>query len=453
MSFWKDELIQANSAHGSLDLTAIHNFIEKVTVFTQLEAGSVSFSPEVDEIFTQYASTLAQQGLGDVAVKYARSQSSRAVELRHRLSRGNKARGNVATPSPWDKVNIGASREAGGRQAQNRSQNHNQNRNPNQNRAGGGGQNAGARGYQQQQQQHHHQQQHHRQQYNNQYQQQPQPASSQPQPTSTPYQQQQQLPPGWTSMVDPGSGRTYYANQQTGVTQWDPPPSVSAVSHRPANGGEGGGVGGTAASSAGGPTLANKYGDGFVSSASNPQLAAQYGNVGTANPYNGEARPAGANVSGSSTGTPERNIGAIGGGSGAIGGNGSGNARGSLTDAGGTGQSRSREIPPEEMLIVDGLSAIIGSLNEMHLTPSERKQVAEISKSYDCLVSKLSRSPMTCTARTIETLRSLVSCLNARDYATASKHNAELANECWKTEKDWLRGIKFCIQIASKKGV
>jgi len=35
-----------------------------------------------------------------------------------------------------------------------------------------------------------------------------------------------QLAPGWVSAVDPASGSTYYYNEQTGETQWEPPQSV-----------------------------------------------------------------------------------------------------------------------------------------------------------------------------------------------------------------------------------
>lgn len=36
-------------------------------------------------------------------------------------------------------------------------------------------------------------------------------------------QQGQGLPPGWISGVDPSSGAQYYYNEQTGVSQWEPP--------------------------------------------------------------------------------------------------------------------------------------------------------------------------------------------------------------------------------------
>ncbi|KAL1508369.1 hypothetical protein AB1Y20_004479 [Prymnesium parvum] len=34
------------------------------------------------------------------------------------------------------------------------------------------------------------------------------------------------LPPGWTSAVDPASGRTYYSNPMTNETSWEPPAAV-----------------------------------------------------------------------------------------------------------------------------------------------------------------------------------------------------------------------------------
>ena len=33
----------------------------------------------------------------------------------------------------------------------------------------------------------------------------------------------QELPAGWSMGVDEASGATYYYNEQTGQTQWDPP--------------------------------------------------------------------------------------------------------------------------------------------------------------------------------------------------------------------------------------
>ena len=101
----------------------------------------------------------------------------------------------------------------------------------------------------------------------------------------------QALPPGWVAVQDPSTGQTYYANQSTGESSWEPPvaaapaPELVATSysgHTPSSSAQ------TTKSSFGATPadstalkVASKYGDGFVTSASNPQLAEQYGNVGT----------------------------------------------------------------------------------------------------------------------------------------------------------------------------
>lgn len=41
-----------------------------------------------------------------------------------------------------------------------------------------------------------------------------------------PHLQMSSLPGGWVAAVDPGSGRTYYANTVTGVTSWEVPAEV-----------------------------------------------------------------------------------------------------------------------------------------------------------------------------------------------------------------------------------
>jgi protein transport protein SEC31 len=76
---------------------------------------------------------------------------------------------------------------------------------------------------------------------------------------------------------------TYYANQNTGESSWDPPmpdaplpEPISMNGNSKFNGN---------ASSLKTQKVANKYGDGFVTSASNPKLAEQYGIIGTSNPY------------------------------------------------------------------------------------------------------------------------------------------------------------------------
>lgn len=414
VAFWKEELDRANRG-GETDVMALHAFIEKVTVFSQTET-KYEFPPGVQAMFTQYAESLANQGLGNIGMKYATSQSQECAELRDRLWNGadDKRAAGRQPGFPWGKLNVGISPEAGG-VARPKPQVQQQQQGGGGQQRGGGGylqQRVGGQGYGQQQQQVQQQQQ--------QVQQQPQQTPANP-----------GLPPGWLAMQDPGSGRTYYANQQTGQTTWDPPPMPMPAAPIPEPQVIQPPVQATTPNKSftgGAANLANKYGDGFVSSASNPELAAQYGNIGTANPYNGAARPAGANVAGSSTGTPHH------------------------VQAAPAPEPEPvrQEIPPEMMGVVNGLKGLIEQLGACQLGTTEKKQLGEISKGAEVLFVRLA-TPNAVDGDTAGKVQALVAALQGRDYGTAGNLSTALANTVWKQHKEWLKGIKFLIQICGKK--
>ena len=144
--------------------------------------GQGNWGPDVDALFNKYANDLAQQGATSVAAKYIRGNGEEAAALRERIASKERS--------------LEAVRAAARAKEQQEQQ---------------------AKAYKKQQEQQAVAQQQQQQYNNNQYsQQQPQ----QPVPA--------QLPPGWLAMQDPTSGRTYYANQQTGQTTWDPPPGAPA---------------------------------------------------------------------------------------------------------------------------------------------------------------------------------------------------------------------------------
>lgn len=45
----------------------------------------------------------------------------------------------------------------------------------------------------------------------------------------------------------------------------------------------------------------------------------------------------------------------------------------------------------------------------------------------------------------------MVNAIRNRDYGTASAIQTALVTHEWKEHKDWLRGVKFLIQLTSKK--
>ncbi|GMH60232.1 hypothetical protein TL16_g03004 [Triparma laevis f. inornata] len=380
VQFWTAELEVAPER-----VLALQEFVEKVTIFSQGEEREWG---EVDKLFREYADMLANQGMPEVALKYVKGKGEEVNILRERINKA-KIGGAVNQAPAQQPVTQQQQQPQYGQQQQ-----------------------------QQQQQQQHNpyvQQQQQPQQQHNPYAQQQQ----QTQPAPTPPAQSNALPPGWIAMQDPTSGRTYYANQQTGQTTWETPhhqPQQNEAIQRTPSGG-----------SAGTPSLANKYGDGFVSSASNPQLAAQYGNIGTANPYNGAARPAGANVAGSSSGQPH-----------------------ALDQQNTLVEQKPAEIPEEFKPIVESLKSITTALSATQLNGSEKKQLQECTKGCDILAARLA-TPNAIDPDTIAKTQTLVHALVAKDYGTAGQMSQQMANTVWKDHKDWLKGMKFLIQLCGKK--
>jgi len=296
-------------------------------------------------------------------------------------------------------------------------------------------------------------------------------------------------------MSDPTSGRTYYANQQTGVTSWEVPagaapavpvPAVPAATKTMAPQTMQPGQTGAnlhhhhqqqqPASHSGyqqqqyqqpvqqqqqqqhhqlqqqqqqqhqqhtttttpskpphatvGSSLANKYGDGFVSSASNPELAAQYGNVGTTAPYDGAARPGAASIGSDSAGNNNNN---------------------------GAQQQQQQQpapaapaaVPPEHQPILDGLGSAVGMLSGCQLNAVERKQLSEIQKGLDVLKGKLGRGEV--EEGTVSLLLGMGDHVRNRDLQNAAAIQTQLANTVWKQHKDFLKGVKFLLQLAGKK--
>lgn len=68
--YWKRTLHDANASFGGTDLISLHEFIEKVTVFTQAMDSNNELDDETANLFAAYSSALANQGLLVAAAKY-----------------------------------------------------------------------------------------------------------------------------------------------------------------------------------------------------------------------------------------------------------------------------------------------------------------------------------------------------------------------------------------------
>lgn len=399
VKYWKLQLESANQASGVTNLLALHDFVVKVTVFLQAMEHTPDLDAEVAKLFSDYANALSEQGLLVTAAKYCRGSSQECNELRDRLYRckdGHQCLTMLGTapefPYSMKPVNVAPAGSVGGVKEAAQQQAATTNEVANTQLA------------------------------SNQ-------AVQQPEQRAT----SQQLPQGWVALQDPSSGRTYYANQSTGETTWEPPQSVqstgtqaqpsaytdtnakyqqSASQQQPISNGN---------LSATPSRLASKYGDGFVTSASHPELAEQYGNVGTSNPYTGAARPGTAAMS----------------------------ATAKAPVSGTFDPNQPPALSAEHQPIADGLLNIVANLSAMALGGSDKRQLAESEKGVAVLLKRLARGDI--DSGLASQVGSLVGALQNRDYATAGAIQTVLVNNEWKEHKDWLKGLKFLIQLASKR--
>jgi len=226
------------------------------------------------------------------------------------------------------------------------------------------------------------------------------------------------VPDGWMELQDPTSGRHYYANQTTGEVSWDKPlvaPEPSAapvpVQTTPAK---------STSSNSRNVKLASKYGDGFVTSASHPELASQYGNVGTSNPYHTNGRPGKANVPSSA---PERapvsgNVDTI------------------------------PALKEEYQPIPDTLLSLINALKGGQLASVDKRQLAEAEKAVAIFSKRLALCEI--SDEIADKMLSLTNFLSAYDWSSATAIQTSLVSNEWKENKEWLKGIRTLVQLATK---
>jgi protein transport protein SEC31 len=168
--------------------------------------------------------------------------------------------------------------------------------------------------------------------------------------------------------------------------------------------------------------LVSKYGDGFVTSASHPELADQYGNIGTSNPYTGVSRPGtAAAVVGQ---TPEE------------------------SPPSGPIDLHALELEAHHNQIKETLLALYEHLQSVSF-PSERRQLEESKKGIDVLIKKLYRNEI--EEQLESKVLSMVDAITNQDLRTAAAIHTVLVSTDWKFQKDWLKGIKVLLQLATKK--
>jgi protein transport protein SEC31 len=396
-----------------MDIQAVHDFVVKVSIFLMAIGQNVTLEAEDSKLFSLYASRLADQGLLVTAAKYSKGDSPESMILRDRLYRSKStaeclaAMGHVPPDFPFDYSDIQPSRGPTIDRAAQEAQ-----------RQAAAAQQAAYAAQQEELQR---------------LQQERQAAAAlsydQGTQAAAPVADANALPPGWMALQDPASGQYYYANQTTGETTWDRPQMPIATPKpvpvpQPAQTHEQQ----LATSRSVTPNtakkrLADKYGDGFVTSASHPELASQYGNVGTGNPYGTTSRPGTASVSSSQDTTPNR---------------------ATVPDDG-----RIPELQADFVPIKECLTSLIDALKSADLSPVDKRLIGESEKALAIMVRRLAFQEI--SDDIAQQLLSMCGYLNAYDFRTATAVLTALVNSDWRDHKDWLKGTKSLLQLATKK--
>jgi protein transport protein SEC31 len=105
----------------------------------------------------------------------------------------------------------------------------------------------------------------------------------------------------------------------------------------------------------------------------------------------------------------------------------------------------------EVKFISDGLLAIAEALNGVAANAMEKKQAVEAQKGVAVFIKTLARGAV--DNDVVSKVGTMLSSLQNRDYHSASSIMTSLVSHEWKEHKDWLKGMKILVQMASKKQV
>jgi protein transport protein SEC31 len=105
----------------------------------------------------------------------------------------------------------------------------------------------------------------------------------------------------------------------------------------------------------------------------------------------------------------------------------------------------------EVKFISDGLLAIAEALNGVAANAMEKKQSVEAQKGVAVFIKTLARGAV--DNDVVSKVGTMLSSLQNRDYHSASSIMTSLVSHEWKEHKDWLKGMKILVQMASKKQV
>lgn len=106
-------------------------------------------------------------------------------------------------------------------------------------------------------------------------------------------------------------------------------------------------------------------------------------------------------------------------------------------------------LSQEDKELQNGLMSIADQLTSSATGSMEQKQASESQKAVAVFIKTLARGGM--NADVANKVRHILYSLQNHDYATASSIVTGLVSNEWRDHKDWLKGLKFLVQMVSKK--
>ena len=120
------------------------------------------------------------------------------------------------------------------------------------------------------------------------------------------------------------------------------------------------------------------------------------------------------------------------------------------------GESSSSAAPVDLARLSSDRQAIAGTLmrcgaalEHAGLVGMDKKQLPEIQKANELVIAKLAAAEL--STEVLARLSALCTALESGDHRSALAMHVQLTTSDWERHKDWLRGLKFLIQLCQKK--
>lgn len=107
------------------------------------------------------------------------------------------------------------------------------------------------------------------------------------------------------------------------------------------------------------------------------------------------------------------------------------------------------DISADHHPIRDCLLSLIEALKQTQLSPIDKRQLVDGEKAVAVLIKRLGRGDI--PADISEKVLAMTASITSYDFRSAQSIQTGLVSHDWRDHKDWLKGMKALLQLATKK--